>query len=238
MVVWVGNFNGEANEAFMGRSSAFPLFFRILNKISPLLPPIQEDREIPLGLNIKNVDICTATGELPGEYCPSRESALFIPGVSPIKESRIFMRIPVDNATGLRACSPFAKGVHWEVFEFWPQDMLEIFEKAGMRRKTPPRYMGGCTIEEQSHRGVTPIISYPQDKMIYDMTNAPMGNIEIPFAANGDADTEKLFWFLDGRFIGESENGKPLFWMPPSGRHTLRVVDNVGRGNEIEFTVM
>jgi penicillin-binding protein 1C len=237
LVVWVGNFNGSANESFIGRSSAYPLFFKIVRRAASILPPITEDREIPLGLNIKNVEICSATGELPGEYCPSREPALFIPGVSPIKESNIFMRIAVDNATGLRACSPNAKGIHWEVFEFWPQDMLEIFEKAGMRRKTPPRYMGGCTIEEQAHRGIPPSISYPQNDMLYDMTNAPMGNKEIPFAAIGDADTEKFFWFLDGRFIGESPNGKPLFWTPPNGRHTLRVVDNVGRGSYIEFTV-
>ncbi|MDR2400301.1 MAG: penicillin-binding protein 1C [Deferribacteraceae bacterium] len=237
LAVWVGNFNGEANEAFMGRSSAYPLFFKIVNRVSQILPTIEEATEIPLGLNIKKVEICTATGELPGEYCPSKELALFIPGVSPIKESNIFIRIPIDNSTGLRACNKNAKGIHWEVFEFWEQDMLEIFEKAGMRRKTPPRYMGGCTIEEQSYRGISPSISYPQNNMIYDMTNAPMGNKEIPFVANGDADTEKLFWFLDGRFIGESENGKPLFWIPPNGQRTLRVVDNVGRGSGIVFTV-
>jgi penicillin-binding protein 1C len=237
LVVWVGNFNGDANEAFMGSRSALPLFHKIVGKIIPILPPIQEERDIPLGLNVKKVEICAATGELPGEYCPAKEQTLFIPGVSPIKESNIFMRIPIDNATGLRACTPNAKGVHWEVFEFWPQDMLEIFEKAGMRRKTPPRYMGGCNIEELSHRGVNPVIVYPQNLMIYDMTNAPMGNKEIPFAANGDADTEKLFWFLDGRFIGESENGKALYWSPAHSKHTLRVVDNIGRSSQIEFSV-
>jgi penicillin-binding protein 1C len=238
LVVWVGNFNGESNEAFMGRYSAYPLFFKILARLTPILPVIEDDREIPLGLNIKKVDICAATGELPGDYCPSLDKALFIPGVSPIKESQVFMRIPVDNLTGLRACGSYAKGIHWEVFEFWSQDMLDIFEKAGMKRKTPPRYMGGCTLEEQTYRGIAPAIAYPQNGLIYDMTNAPMGNKEIPFAANGDADTVKLFWFLDGRFIGESENGKPLFWIPSMGRHVLRVVDNVGRGSELSFTVI
>src|SRR6185312_10657133 len=64
VVVWIGNFDGQGNPAFVGVDAAAPLFFRIadaLNFARPdeALPPVTP----PAGLT--KVAVCAETGELP-----------------------------------------------------------------------------------------------------------------------------------------------------------------------------
>jgi penicillin-binding protein 1C len=227
LVAWVGNFDGVGNSAFMGRYSAAPLAFSILRYIHPQLD-IVEDEGIPQDLNVKYVDICEATGELPTDLCPRTVDSLFIPGVSPIKISDIFRQIPIDIATGLRACSYDPDTTRLEVYEFWEADLLELFEQAGVKRRTPPRYMPNCNLDYTSQEGTPPTILYPQRGVSYE---AP----ELAFTATAGLDATEIFWFVDGAFVGKSPNGKPFFWRSISGTHSLQAVDNVGRGTSSVF---
>ncbi len=237
LVVWVGNFNGEGNPNFSGRGAAAPLFFQIVQARMPFIT-VPEEKGIPPELNVKYVDICSVTGELPVDYCPEAEPTLFIPGVSPITVSDIYLRIPVDIKTGLRACGYDPATTRMEVYEFWPADILELYEKAGIRRKTPPRYMPDCTLDQISYRGAPPVITYPQPRVVYDVNHSPGEGGEIPFIASGGADVDSIYWFVDNKFVGEAANGKPFFWKAVTGGHHLQAVDNLGRSSSIAFDVM
>ena len=237
LAIWIGNFNSEPNPAFTGRESS-RLFFRILRRLNAIrhIPPVPES--IPPMLNVKYVDICAITGELPADFCPRVTPTLFIPGVSPITVSDVFMKIPIDIETGLRACAYDPKTTRWEVYEFWSSDLLKLYEQAGIKRKLPPRYMPGCTIDVVSHRGLAPEITYPQTGVRYDMANAPAGGNELPFAASVSSDAEKVFWFVDNRFVGETPAGAAFFWRAEPGTHYLQVIDNLGRTNSLTFEVI
>ncbi|MCL1940294.1 MAG: penicillin-binding protein 1C [Synergistaceae bacterium] len=50
---------------------------------------------------------------------------------------------------------------------------------------------------------------------------------KIPFRAEGGY--ERLYWFIDGVFAGESSPALPLFYAPPPGRHDVSVMDSLGR---------
>ncbi|MDR2800730.1 MAG: penicillin-binding protein 1C, partial [Desulfovibrio sp.] len=105
LVVWVGNFDGSPNPAFVGASSAAVLFLDTagaLNASGNL-------RDLPLAhmqdLNLKRVRVCADTGDVKTDLCPETVSGWFIPGVSPIADSGIYREILVDTRTGLRACA-------------------------------------------------------------------------------------------------------------------------------------
>lgn len=234
LVVWVGNFNGQGNNAFLGRTSAGKLFFQTAlalkyNTNEKFMKLIPKSR-----LNIKEVEICSPTGDLPNKYCPHKELGYFIPGVSPIKVTDVYRSIPIDKATGLRACSFDNKTTEMQVFEFWPSDIYQLFKQSGIQIKQPPQFMPGCKIEYSANTGNPPQIILPSENSVYNITR---NKKDIYFKVNADNDAKILYYFIDNRFIGKQDAGETFFWRADIGRHTLTVTDNLGRSSSSNFTV-
>lgn len=229
LAVWVGNFNGEGNPAFVGRKAAAPLFFEIVDAVVGSNKRFEKDLLTAQGLNLTKVDVCAPTGDLPGRYCPETLKSWFIPGKSPIRVSNIHRAIPINNKTGLRACSDDADDVVMQVFEFWPSDIIRLFRKAGISRKLPPDFEPECSIDMKATHGMKPHIQSPDQTISYAIRSDRLDEEQIPFIAVADADVKKLFWFVDHQYIGYSTNGEPYYWKPELKRASVRVVDDHGR---------
>jgi hypothetical protein len=67
-----GQFQRWGNRAFIGRSAAGPLLFELLAALVPDRGWTVED-SVFSRLNLRQIDVCAATGELPGRYCPAHE---------------------------------------------------------------------------------------------------------------------------------------------------------------------
>ncbi|MBC2743843.1 MAG: penicillin-binding protein 1C [Desulfosarcina sp.] len=237
IAVWVGNFNGEDNRAFIGRSAAGPLLFDLLGALVPDRGWTVSDAANFSRLNLKRIDVCTATGELPGRYCPHTKASWFIPGVSPIRVCTVHRAVPVDTATGLRACRSIPGRTQMTVFEFWPSDLLSIFRTAGISLKGPPPFAEDCSLNQRAASGQAPVITSPQSKLVYAMRSENSVYDQIPFTAVADGDVERLYWFVGNRYIGVSERNRHLMWTPESGTFDIRVVDDHGRAARTSLKV-
>lgn len=240
LVVWVGNFDGSANPAFIGVQMAAPLFFRIVDAVRIQQRGLHEPAaRIPP--NLARIEVCAASGELPNAHCPKRTTTWFVPGKSPIRMSDVHRAVAIDRRTGLQACPPHdSKWTRTEVYEFWPSDVLRLFEQAGMPRRVPPPVDPKCrtAIGEQ---GVPPRILSPLRGTSYRLRLARLGSESVPLQASTDADAAQVFWFVDERFVGTAQPGATLQWMPRGpGRFVVRAVDDQGRANarELEVTVV
>ncbi|MDR1373669.1 MAG: penicillin-binding protein 1C, partial [Treponema sp.] len=102
LCIWLGNFSGEGNNAFIGRLTATPLQFSVIDALTAELPPsrLLPPRPMPPGVSL--VEVCAVSGDIPGEDCPQRVETWFIPGVSPITRCRIHRRVYIDARTGFR----------------------------------------------------------------------------------------------------------------------------------------
>ncbi len=234
LAVWIGNFDGEGNASFVGRSAAAPLLFSLFDAVYPSQGWRLEDSINVGALNIKKVDICSNTGDLPGKYCPRTTKSWFIPGVSPIKVSTIHRAITIDNATGLRVCQhanhdQSYQATSQQVFEFWPSDFLRLFRQAGISLKTPPAFSPQCDLSDKSAFGITPKIQSPLKTISYVIQTHNTASNTIPFVATADSDVNTLFWFVDGSFVGQSSPNKPLSWQAQNGSFKVTVVDDSGR---------
>src|SRR6185295_3237156 len=130
--VWVGNFDGRANPAFVGRTAAAPLLFQIIDSLRATWPEPTELHLPPAGANLKKVELCAVSGDLPQPYCPQRVEGWFIPGVSPIKQCDVHRQVLVDADSGLRvAVDDGTRNLRREVYEFWPGELAQLFERAG-----------------------------------------------------------------------------------------------------------
>ncbi|HKY17802.1 MAG TPA: penicillin-binding protein 1C [Rhizomicrobium sp.] len=231
LIVWVGNFDGSGNPAFVGADTAAPLFFQIIDGVLAEHPDTpQPARKAPA--NLKRVEICLASGDLPNQWCPQRGRSWFIPGKSPIRVSSVHRPVIIDDANGRPACPPYSgKRVHQELYEFWPSDLLQVFAKAGIPRRKPPQNTG-C-VNAGMPDGSPPQITSPLRGASYVLRLKQRDRQTIALNAVTDADVRGLYWFANDVFLGNGKPGEVLFWQPPSAAiYRLRAVDDRGRSDE------
>lgn len=237
LAVWVGNFDGRGNPAFVGRDAAAPLFFRVLEHLA-LEQDLHELQGLQHeGLNVRQINVCAADGGLPGRHCPEQVSTWYIPGVSPIRVSNIHREVVIDPATGLRACDDSVPGLKREVMEFWPSDLAALFRLAGLPRRAPPPYAPHCRLDAVQSGGFAPRIQSPLANLEYGIRPNHPEPENIPLRAITDADTQTLFWFADDAFIGQSNSREVLLWQAEPGRYLVRAVDDLGRSDTVPVTV-
>jgi len=236
LVVWVGNFDGAGNPAFVGVDAAAPLFFRTIDAVRAENPDLREPRR-PRPANVKRVSVCLASGDLPNRWCQRQGSTWFIPGKSPIRVSDIDRPVVIDDDTGKMACPPYeGKRTHTEVYQFWPSDLEQVFVQAGIRPRRPPRDPA-CQASD-GRAGAAPRITSPLRASTYAMRLARPGGERIAFSATSDAGAHTLYWFVNNAYIGSAAPNTLLFWQPPTaGEYTVRVVDDAGRGDQRAVTV-
>ncbi len=235
IAVWVGNFDGTSNHAFIGRDIAAPLFFRLVRKIATE-EAIPQDLEPSATLNLAKVNVCTDTGDIANAYCEKQVETYFIPGVSGIKMSNVARMIPIDIATGLRACRHCPPQTEMHRYNFWSPDVLNAYEAAGITIRRPPAFKGNCAEIETFNQGQAPRILLPADGSRF--LQRPQQTEKIVLKAVADADVMQIYWFMDNRLIGQSKTGQTLETVPTNGRHEIKAVDDMGRITTIRIEVV
>jgi penicillin-binding protein 1C len=229
IAVWLGNFDNVGNPALVGRSMATPLMFAVINALKSL-PGVVYDSPTPrAGLNITQVSVCKASGLLPTRYCHDREMTYFIPGKSPIKTDTIFREVAINSLNGLRACH-LDKHTRFDIYEFWPTDLLAVFRRAGIARLSPPAYEHNCRVD-QSTSGIEPMITSPQTDLSYVISSHSADKSVIPLTAIVDADVKKLYWFMNETFLGDTNPNQTIWWAAKPGHYVIRVADDHGRAD-------
>jgi penicillin-binding protein 1C len=231
--VWIGNFDGRANPAFIGRTAAAPLLFQIVDTLRATWPEPSVPHEAPAGANLKRVEFCALSGDLPNAFCTHRVQGWFIPGVSPIKTCDVHREVLVDVASGLRvAIDDGTRPVRREVYEFWPTEFLTIFEQAGIPRRVPPPFLPDNGSEVTGRAGRKPVIVSPNSNEIV-LASAKT----IPLRAKGDADVREIFWFAGKQFVGKAAPNQVIEWHAAAGDYDITALDDHGRAGSIPVVV-
>lgn len=216
LVVWIGNFDGASNNAFLGRTAATPLFFEIIQSLEPLLKNesmLQPKWHNPKELHLTKVDLCALCGDLVSPACPVRTQGWIIPGTSPLQTCSVHQVIN--------------KGTPKEkIVEVWPSDILRLFKLAGIPRKS----FGETDSSFQKIK-----ISSPKSGIRY--VKKEKEPLHLNLIAEGNLTTKQLFWFCDKTFLGTSEIGKPLDWSPSPGEFQIIVFDEIGNSDSLTIQI-
>jgi penicillin-binding protein 1C len=235
LAVWVGNFNGTPNSAFVGRSCAAPLLFQIVDALTESGRAHPGLLEPPPGANLKRVEFCADSGDMAGPHCPHRVTGWFIPGVSPITACDVHREVWVDKGTGLR--QPQDNGnCRREVFEFWPSSVLQLFAQAGLPRRTPPPFAPDCDANQLAREGNAPRILSPSGGEPF--VAGWNGRASIALEARTDADVRQVHWFSGSEYLGCTPAGQALSWNAPIGKWHLLALDDQGRSSACNVTVL
>lgn len=237
LAVWVGAFDNKTHAQFVGLEAAAPLFFSIIDAVQSQYPNLQDKIESKsTQLNLVRVKVCEASGLLPTPLCPKTVDTWFIPGVSPIKRDNVFREVLIDTKTGLRACQVSAN-TKFVVYEFWPSDLENLFESAGIHHPKPPSYSHECIMQSKAGEGIPPHIISPRENLVYSLHINSTENHIIPMLAIADEDVKSIYWFVDNSYVGESTPSHPLDWQAQPGNYRLRAVDDHGRSDVILLKV-
>lgn len=235
LVVWVGNFDNSSNPLLVGALTALPLFGEIAVAVA-MGENLTDSVALPdPALNVAEVEYCAITGDFDLEHCADKGRTWIIPGVSPMRSQNILRPVLIDRATGLRACSGGNETTEEIWMEFWPTEMLEVFEKAGVKKPAPPEWLAECADFAKRPPGVAPTIILPKKNVIYQRRAGESG-VFIPLRASADADIKKLYWHAGDQFLGTTTPGETFFWHATNiGKTVIRVVDDAGRGTSQKF---
>lgn len=240
LVVWLGNFNYASNPQLIGREIAAPLFFQLVDAL-PAKDFLQKPSwSYSFGLNLKQVKVCSLSGQFTNGDCPHQKETYFIPGVSPITKCTLHREILIANQSGLRLCDPSGYDFHKEVFEFWPSDIQEFFTKMNLQRRSPPAFVSQCKNLTSKHdeMGLAPLVVLPKLEMEYVISYSRSGNKDnFPLKAIADAGVKKLTWFANNQLLGQVAPEETLMAKLGPGRYTLMVVDDQGRFAERTMNV-
>ena len=235
LAVWIGNFDGSSNPAFVGLSAAGPLLFELLEAFSFEGLKLGREGPGPAPFGISMARVCAASGKIPTELCARTVETPFIRGVSPIDRCDVHQAVFIDNSSGLRVRDYLEGKTRREVYEIWPSDLMAIFAKAGLPRRTPPPFAKASASEGSVDSGARPLISSPLNGGEYILGEE---GEEMPFVCSIPSDSSKLFWFLDGSIIGTTARGGNLYWKPRPGEFVLRVADEHGRSSSSKFRMV
>lgn len=234
--VWVGRFDGEGRPAFRGAGAAAPLFFEIVDALrddagsfEPTPPPEEVTR----------VEVCAVSGQVPGPHCRHTKTTSFLAGRSPITPCEVHREVFVRRESGLRACPgrEDEAGVEPLVVEQWPSDLARMFADAGLPRRGPPPFEGGCVALDEGGRGLAPKIVSPLDEAEIRISAVGKEASPVVLRAVTGTDSRHHDWYADERFLGRTARDASLEWQPQVGRTTLRVVDDRGRADEVRVHV-
>jgi penicillin-binding protein 1C len=235
LTVWFGNFDNKANPAFIGKNLAAPLFFELIDAIRHERGPLPLLEKRPESMHLARVEVCKASGMLPTRYCQDKDLTWFIPGKSPIKTDTIYREVAIDKKTGLRSCH-FNENTVFEVYEFWPTDLLKIFKKAGIQRRSPPLFEPDCQLTGNPI-GLSPQITSPQTDLSYILSANSKQKTEIPLSAVTDADVRAIYWFINESYLAKTAADQPFLWQAKPGKFIVRVVDDHGRSDARDIRI-
>lgn len=228
VAVWLGHFDQRSNRALVGKTLAAPLFFDILSAMQHHHP---DTFSMPIAWrfsgdkHLRHIEVCQGSGMLPTPACPKRQNTWFIPGKSPIKTDRIYREIAIDPQSRLRTCH-IDQNTQFAVYEFWPSDILKIFQQAGIFKKTPPAFEANCQISNR--QGIAPEIVSPYAESVYAIPIHSKKIMRIPFTATTDSDVTSIYWFINDALVAHLPADKPFFWHAKPGQYKVRVVDQYG----------
>lgn len=225
LAVWVGNFDGSANPAFIGASAALPLFDEFAQKLGALCPLKDLLTQKPDHLELVSAPICQSTGDVYMGQCGQTAQTWLIPGVSP-RESGFLRSILVDEESGLRACSASKGAVRQVWWEFWPADLARIFARAGISKPLPPEWMPECGGASAGGRKA-PEMVLPKKGVAY-LRRLGQSGFSIPLEAVSDHDAGRIHWYADSSYIGTSDPGHTIYWRNPAGTAIITAVDDQG----------
>lgn len=231
VAVWVGNFDGSPMVRSSGVTGAAPLFHEVmLAAMRGRTPAPLVDRS-----TLVEAEVCSLSGELPGDQCTHRHRELFVPGSEPHGTCTMHERVLVDRDAGGRS-GPACPGAESRTFERYPAEYA-AWARSADRPLAPAGASPRCPSAELERLPSAPALSveYPHPGTVFRL-DPELPRQEIVLAARAP-EHALVTVVLDGKTLTTVRSPFRLPWQLVSGAHRLELRAPGAEPSVVEFRV-
>ncbi len=231
VAVWVGNADGEGRPGLTGIQTAAPVLFSIFSLLKSnkwFLPPFDE---------MKKEVICKQSGCRASDICEPLDTTWIQASGLRSEACKYHRMIHLDASGKFRVnsnCEDVANMQHVSWF-ILPPAIEWYYKFKNPHYKDLPPLRKDC---ETNGMHVMEIIYPKQFSKIYVPVelNGMMGKT-IFQVAHRDYN-ERVYWHLDGKYIGVTQTTHQMALAPDEGVHQLTLVDEEGESISIQFEII
>jgi penicillin-binding protein 1C len=234
--VWIGNASGEGRPNLTGINCAAPIMFDVFN----LLPRSNKWFEQPYD-DMTYTGICHKSGYLASDICDEVDSVWIPQSGLQFQKCTYHKMIHLDLSEKWRVhsnCEDPSNMVHKAWFVL-PPVMEWYYKNKNFDYKTVPEYRADCLANLLTPSTKPMEIIYPKDlTKIYVPVelNGKLGSTVFEVAHRNPDIT--IFWYIDNKFAGSTSKFHHIALQPPTGKHTLTLVDENGDKIEQLFEII
>lgn len=230
VAIWAGNADGEGRPELKGTDAAAPLLFSVFQAL-PRSAWFEEPRS-----ELRYETVCARSGFIAGPDCAETSRAL-VPAKSVTDASCPYctlVHLSEDGAYRVRAEAAGALGVRSEYRFVLPPAMEWYYARSTIGYRPLPPWAPGMAGPES---GVVEFIAPEEGASIFvpiELDGSP--GMAVFRAVHRDHDA-RLFWHLDGDYLGETRGDHRAQARPAPGPHELVVMDQYGASASRRFEV-
>lgn len=237
VATWAGNADGEGRPGLIGLYAAAPILFDLFD----MLHTQNEWFDIPHD-DLEEVTICKKSGHRASEICDDLEMVR-VPKRGVNTEPCPYHRLVHLDATGQfrvhSDCESPYNMVHKAWFVLSPA-MEEWYRKKHVDYQDLPAWRDDCKEAAQAES------NSPAMEFVYPRTAS---KVYVPIDLNGNMSSvvfevahrrqgSKVHWHLDKEYLGATETFHQMALSPPTGPHTITLVDDEGIRMQKTFEVI
>lgn len=241
VAVWVGNADGEGRPGLVGVEAAAPVMFELFDMMRNLRGGEDNWFEPPFD-DLVRVAVCSQSGHRHLEGCGPADS-MWVPLAGLRSMPCPYHKEVHLDATGrfqvTSDCESPSTMQHKSWFVLPPAQEM-FYKKRHADYKELPPWKAECLAQMQSltsHRSMEFI--YPKTKTrIYVPRQLDGTKGNTVFEATHRSPVARIFWHLDGRYIGTTDQFHQIAFNPRPGKHTITIVDENGETVSQKFEVL
>jgi penicillin-binding protein 1C len=234
VAVWSGNFDGSGNPDLTGARSSGPLLFDVFNSLPKDRKKIWFDYPKE---DLSKTVVCTATGFQATDNCLETSFALTPKNAKPLRLCPYHKTVYVTNDEKHRVNSSCWEPGNYKGKSFlvFPPDVSHYMAVSGFAIETIPPWKNNCN----RGSGVSPVsITYPLEgsKIFLPKDFGEIRQKIVLQAAHASYGTT-IFWYLNKKYLGQTDKSHEIAVTIEQGKHSLQIVDESGYSEKVVFEV-
>ncbi len=230
--VWVGNADGEGRPGLTGTETAAPVMFDIFSQLPGSDWFQQPNREM------QKINICAKSGQRVSESCDLTE-VVWVGNVG-LESSQCSYHKKIHLTTDQKfrvhsECEPVGQMAHTSWFVLPPVQEY-YFKPKNISYKVLPPFRGDCQ-SGSTIAAMDLIYPKPNTRIFIPRRLDGTPGSSVFELAHRNSDT-KVYWHLDGQFIGQTQKTHQITLNPRDGMHILTIVDEAGEALERRFEII
>lgn len=230
--VWIGNADGEGRPGIIGVEVAAPLMFEVFDFLpkSSWYDPCYDEFE--------RVKICRKSGMITNEYCTEFDEKMIPESCSNTLPCSFHKAIFVNKSESHRLTSECSslremKQVSWFTL---PPKVAYYYQQRTPDYIPVPPFKKGCKDKDEIAQ-ISILYPTSNSKIILSKTTSGEESKIIMEAVHRNKEST-LFWHIDENYEGSTRDIHQLERYLKVGRHTLKIIDELGNTEKIDFEVV